>query len=61
MIPSKKKKVHQRVHHYTLSTTPKIYHYKFKEYLKGCKNANANYSQYHGFALARSPTDALMT
>gem|GEM_PF-1436912 len=27
MIPSKKKKVHQRVHHYTLSTTWKTYHY----------------------------------
>jgi len=39
----------------------KIYHYKFEEYLKGRKDANANYSQYHDFALARSPTDALMT
>jgi len=39
----------------------KIYHYKFEEYLKGRKDANENYSQYHDFALARSPTDALMT
>jgi len=25
MIPSKKKKVHQRVHHYTLSTTEQVF------------------------------------
>jgi len=25
MIPSKKKKVHQRVHHYTLSITPYLF------------------------------------
>jgi len=43
MIPSKKKKVHQRVHHYTLSTTD------FKSYLFKVMVSSKYFGNFHIF------------